>query len=212
MTTSTRIARAFYNRPTLQVARDLLGKKLVHNHNGQRTSGIITETEAYCGEEDLGCHAKAGRTARTEMLYGQAGYAYVYFTYGMHWLFNCVTRPQGTPEAVLIRAIEPTDGLAIIAQRRDPQPQRLWTDGPAKLTQALGIDGKQNGIDLTSQNSEIYLEDALDIGDERVTTSPRIGLYSVPEPWKSIAWRFQADLNGLLNIKNSLFGGAYEPA
>ena len=212
MLTPTPLPRSFYNRPTLQVARDLLGKKLVHTKDKQHTSGIITETEAYCGEEDLGCHAKAGRTARTEILYGSAGYAYVYFTYGMHWLFNCVTRPQGTPEAVLVRAIEPTDGIAIIAQRRGHQPQHLWTDGPAKLTQALGISGNQNGIDLTSQDSEIFLEDALDVTDGRVTASPRVGLYSVPEPWKSIAWRFQADLTGMLKVNNVSIGGTYEPA
>ena len=136
----------------------------------------------------------------------------MYFTYGMHWLFNCVTRPQGTPEAVLIRAISPTDGLANIAHRRGHQPRHLWTDGPAKLTQALGIDGNQNGIDLTSQDSEIYLVDALDVTDGRVTTSPRVGLYSVPEPWKSVAWRFRADLDSIINVKKSSIGGTYEPA
>jgi DNA-3-methyladenine glycosylase len=213
MLTATRLPRAFYDRPTLQVARALLGKRILHIENGVPIGGIITETEAYCGEEDLGCHAKAGRTSRTAIMYGRSGHAYVYFTYGMHWLFNCVTRPEGTPEAVLIRAIEPTDGLDIMAHRRGRQPQRLWTDGPAKLTQALGIGSDHNGIDLTSQDSELFLQEALTVPDNRVTTSPRVGLYTVPEPWKSIPWRFQAELKGIdiIEEKNPL-GGTYELA
>lgn len=207
------LSRAFYNRPTLQIARDLLGKRLVHIHEGTRIGGIITETEAYCGEEDLGCHAKAGRTPRTEILYGPPGHAYIYFTYGMHWLFNCVTRPEGIPEAVLIRAIEPTDGLNVIAQHRANQPRRLWSNGPAKLTQSLGIDSQQNGADLTSQEAAIFLEDSLILPDSRVTTSARIGLYNVPEPWKSIPWRFNANLEGMhINIEKIPLGGTHAPA
>ncbi len=207
MLTPTRLPRSFYQRPTLQVARELLGKRLIHIENGIPTGGIITETEAYCGEEDLGCHAKAGRTPRTAVMYGPPGHAYVYFTYGMHWLFNCVTRPQGIPEAVLIRAVEPTDGLDMIAQRRANQPRHLWTDGPAKLTQALGIDEEHNGIDLTSQDSPIFVEEALAIPDNRVTTGPRVGLYTVPEPWKSIPWRFQVDLESIMITENIPVGG-----
>ncbi len=107
---SMQLSRDFYLRKTTLVARDLLGCRLVRleNQRGslQRISGIITETEAYCGESDLGAHAKAGRTPRTAVLYGPAGMSYIYFTYGMHWLFCAVTRPEGQPEAVLIRAIE----------------------------------------------------------------------------------------------------------
>jgi DNA-3-methyladenine glycosylase len=185
-----RLTRDFYNRPTRTVARDLLGKILVHLEDDTRIAGIITETEAYCGETDLGCHAKAGRTPRTQVMYGPPGHAYVYFTYGMHWLFNCVTMPEGQPEAVLIRSIYPTEGMHIISQRRGKQTQKHWTDGPAKLTQALGIGPQHNGLDLTIPNAELFLEQGLQIPNSSVTISPRIGLYSVPEPWKSKPWRF----------------------
>jgi len=186
------LPRSFYDRPTLQVARELIGKRLLRLENGRRIGGIITETEAYCGESDLACHAKAGRTPRTEVMYGPPGHAYVYFTYGSHWLFNTVTQPAGQPEAVLIRAIMPTAGLDRIESRRGRQPRKHWTDGPGKLTQALGIDGAFNRLDLSAQNAEIIIEKGVTIPTDFVTTSPRIGLNSVPEPWKSKPWRFLA--------------------
>lgn len=188
------LPRSFYNRPTLTIARDLLGARLVRIDKNNRIAGIIIETEAYCGEEDLGCHAKAGLTKRNRALYGSPGHAYVYFTYGMHWMFNCVTRPEGTPEAVLIRGITATEGIDIIRQRRGNQPKNRWTDGPGKLTQALGIDGKHNMLDLTSADATIFVEKGIEIPNQNVTTSPRIGLNSVPEPWKSKPWRFLANL------------------
>ncbi len=184
------LPRSFYEHDTLTVARQLLGKRLVHIQQGQRLAGLITETEAYCGEKDLGCHAKAGRTPRTEVMYGPAGVSYVYFTYGMHWLFNTVTRPAGQPEAVLVRAIVPVEGVEVIAERRGHQPHKRWTDGPAKLTQALGIDGRHNNLDLTTQKAAIFIEEGPSIPDKWVETSPRIGLFTVPEPWKSKPWRF----------------------
>lgn len=187
---SARLPRAFFARPTLQVARDLLGTKLVHLENGVRLAGVIIETEAYIGEEDLGCHAKAGRTPRTALLYGPPGHAYVYFTYGMHWLFNCVTEREGFPAVVLIRAIQLTEGVALAARRRDGRPPREWTNGPAKLTQALGIGPLHNGLDLCSPDSPLFIEAGEPIPDSRVTTTPRVGLYSVPEPWKSMPWRY----------------------
>lgn len=188
------LARSFYDRPTLAVARDLLGARLVRVENGRRIAGIIVETEAYCGETDLGCHAKAGRTKRTAPLYGPPGHAYIYFTYGNHWLFNTVTCPEGRPEAVLVRAILPTEGLQVIEQRRGRQPRKRWTDGPGKLAQALGLDGRLNTADLTQPQAEIFIESAPPIPEQFVTTTPRIGLYTVPEPWKSIPWRFLAAL------------------
>ncbi len=197
MVSSNQLTRAFFNRPTLQVARELLGTRLVHIENGQRIAGIITETEAYCGEKDLGCHAKAGRTPRTLPLYGPPGHAYVYFTYGMHWLFNCVTRPEGEPEAVLIRALEPTEGLPIITKRRVRQPKHLWTNGPAKLAQALGITGSHNTLDLTAKDAEVFIENGFEIPNSAVTTGPRVGFNNVPEPWKSKPWRFLAALQDL---------------
>jgi len=180
---------SFYNRPTLTVARELLGARLVRVQNGQRLVGEIIETEAYIGETDLGCHAKAGKTARTAVMYGRAGIAYVYFTYGMHWMLNAVAEAEGFPSAVLIRAIHPLEGVDIISKRRGGRD----TKGPAKLTQALGIDRSLNGHDLTCPNSEMWIEAGIPIPDKRVTIGPRVGLYSVPEPWKSKPWRFRAN-------------------
>jgi DNA-3-methyladenine glycosylase len=176
----------FYNRPTLTVARELLGAHLIRILDGQRLVGEITETEAYIGESDLGCHAKAGKTARTAVMFGRAGIAYVYFTYGMHWMLNTVTEAEGFPAAVLIRAIRPLEGVEVISHRRSGRD----TKGPAKLTQALVIDGDLNGHDLARVNPELWIEAGKPIPDERVTIGPRVGLYSVPEPWKSKPWRF----------------------
>ncbi len=191
MDSSQRLPRQFFDRDTLTVARQLLGQRLVHLEDGLRLSGTIIETEAYCGEADLACHARAGRTPRTQVMYGPPGVAYVYFTYGMHWLFNCVTRPAGEPEAVLVRAILPEEGLGVIAGRRGGQPRKLWTDGPAKLTQALGIDGRHNGLDLTLPDAALFIEQGRAIPDEEVVLGPRVGLFTVPEPWHSKPWRFR---------------------
>jgi DNA-3-methyladenine glycosylase len=182
---------SFYARPTLAVARNLLGCRLVRILNGERLVGIITETEAYIGEDDLGCHAKAGRTKRTEPMYGPPGRAYVYFTYGMHWMLNAVTEAEGFPAAVLIRAVEMVDGLRVVESRRAKAQKADWTNGPAKLTAAFGIDSQQNKADLTQTDSGIWIETGIVISDSNVTTGPRVGLYSVPEPWKSMAWRFR---------------------
>lgn len=186
------LPRSFYARPTLQVARELLGMRLVRLEGVQRIAGTIIETEAYIGEEDLGCHARSGPTPRTQVMYGPPGHAYVYFTYGMHWMLNFVTEVEGSPAAVLIRAIQPAEGLDLIAARRDGQPPSKWTDGPAKICQALGIDGSFNGLDLSAPGSPLFVETGDPIPEARVTIGPRVGLNTVPEPWRSIAWRFLA--------------------
>jgi DNA-3-methyladenine glycosylase len=191
MPESMRLSRDFYSRPTLEVARDLLGMRLVRLENDRRLAGIIAEAEAYRYEEDLACHARAGRTPRTQIMYGQPGHAYIYFTYGMHWMLNFVTEPAEFPAAVLIRAIFPTEGVDVIASRRNGQPPERWTDGPAKLCQALGIDGNLNGIDLCAEDAAIFVERGEPISDSSVTTGPRVGLNTVPEPWKSMPWRFR---------------------
>jgi DNA-3-methyladenine glycosylase len=188
---SAPLPQSFYARETLTVARELLGERLVRILDGERLSGIITETEAYIGETDLGCHAKAGRTARTQVMYGPPGRAYVYFTYGMHWLLNAVTEAEGFPAAVLIRAIEVEAGLRVVESRRGKAQRADWTNGPAKLTLAFGIDSQQNGIELTTTDSGLWIESGVVISDANVTIGPRVGLYSVPEPWKSIPWRFK---------------------
>jgi DNA-3-methyladenine glycosylase len=191
---STRLSRDFYNRSALQVAHDLLGARLVRIENGRRISGIIVETEAYRGEEDQGCHARAGRTSRTEVMYGQPGHAYVYFTYGMHWMLNFVVEEEGFPAAVLIRAILPVEGLEVIEERRRGRPSSHWTDGPAKICQALGINKQLNGADLCARDADLFVERGISALEDSVTTGPRVGLNSVPEPWKSIPWRFYADI------------------
>lgn len=188
------LAREFYNRPALDVARDLLGCRLVRVQDGQRLSGLILETEAYQGEDDLGCHASAGMTPRTAVMFGPPGHAYVYFTYGMHWMLNVVTGEVGTPAAVLIRAIHPVEGQAqMIKNRPTNAGKRGWTNGPAKLTQALNIQREFNTIDLCDPQNGLWIEPGDSVPDETVSRSARVGLNSVPEPWRSIPWRFRAD-------------------
>jgi DNA-3-methyladenine glycosylase len=191
---SSRLEREYFDRDTLTVARDLLGTRLVRIEGERRLSGAIVETEAYRGMEDQGSHARVGITPRTRIMYGPPGHAYVYFTYGHHWMLNFVTEEQGFPAAVLIRAILPEEGIEVIATRRDPQPPQRWTDGPGKLCQALGITGELNGIDLCSPDSPLFVETGSPIPDASVTTGPRVGLYTVPEPWKSIPWRFRTKM------------------
>jgi DNA-3-methyladenine glycosylase len=191
MVNNHRLPRHFFERSAIQVARDLLGARLVRLEGDRRLAGIIVEAEAYCGEEDLACHARAGRTRRTEVMYGLAGVAYVYFTYGMHWMLNFVTGAEGRPEAVLIRAIEPVEGIQTIAARRSPRPEREWTDGPAKICQALGIDGSFNGADLMVPEARLFVEAGDPVPDSRVAVGPRVGLGATPEPWLNKPWRFR---------------------
>lgn len=160
--------------------------------DGGRTAGIIVEAEAYSGEDDLGCHASAGLTPRTRVMYGLPGHAYVYFTYGMHWMLNFVVEREGFPAAVLIRAIIPTEGVDRIATRRAGRPREQWTDGPGKICQAFAINRELNGADLCDPQAQLFVEPGDSISDACVTISPRVGLNSVPEPWKSIPWRFVA--------------------
>lgn len=190
MPLESHLSYSFYNRPVVQVAREMLGMRLVRLWNGQRLAGIITETEAYRGEEDLACHARSGRTARTAVMYGPPGRAYVYFTYGMHWMLNCVCEEEGFPAAVLIRAVQPVEGLASIAAHRPGRPPAEWCSGPARLTQALRIDAAQNGADLCAPASELWLEAAAPVSDNAVSRGPRVGISRTPEPWRSIPWRF----------------------
>ena len=183
--------RSFFDRPATIVAHELLGANLVRVVRGQRIIARIVEAEAYQGEEDLGCHAHAGKTKRNAVMYGPPGHAYVYFTYGMHWMLNAVTGAVDHPAAVLIRAIQPLEGLdRLAANRPNLANTRHWLDGPAKLTQALLVDGGLNGIDLCDPRSELHLTPGVAIPPREIHSSARIGLYTVPEPWKSIPWRF----------------------
>ncbi|HXD11064.1 MAG TPA: DNA-3-methyladenine glycosylase [Anaerolineales bacterium] len=180
------LPRSFYNRPTLTVARELIGARLVRILNGVKLVGLITETEAYISQKDLACHAKAGLTPRTQVMFGEPGHAYVYFTYGNHWMLNAVTEREGFPAAVLIRAIQPIEGVEIMSARR----QARDTFGPGKLTQALAITKSENNAELTGTASSLWIEAGVKVPNSRVTKGPRVGLNNTPEPWLSKPWRF----------------------
>ena len=186
-----RLTRSFFQRPTLTVARNLLGARLVRvERGGLRSSGLIIEAEAYIGSEDLGCHARAGRTTRNASMWGPPGHAYVYFTYGMHWCLNVVTEADGFPAAVLLRALLPAEGIGRMRRRRATPRETDLMSGPARLCQALGIDRRFDGHDLCAPQAALFLESGPRIADEDVTAGPRVGLDKVPEPWRSMPWRF----------------------
>lgn len=190
------LPRDFYGRPTLDVARDLLGKVLVHRRRGITTSGIIVEVEAYIGESDPACHAAPGRTRRNAPLYGHPGFAYVYLNYGIHHLMNVVTEAKDAPAAVLIRALDPLDGIttmrrrraAIAKGRRSTPGGALETHalcrGPGNLTMAMGITLAENELDLCG--SCLFVEDR-GAAPERIAWGPRIGIrVGTESPWR--AW------------------------
>ena len=180
------LPRDFYNRPTLTVARELIGARLVRILDGVKLVGLITETEAYISEKDLACHAKAGLTPRTAPMFGEPGHAYVYFTYGNHWMLNAVTEREGFPAAVLIRAIQPIEGVEIMSERRSGRD----TFGPGKLCQAMGVGKSENGVDLTETTSGLWIEAGTKVPNKSVTIGARVGLNNTPEPWLSKPWRF----------------------
>lgn len=186
------LKRTFFARDTLAVARDLLGKHLVRNLDGQKISGLIVETEAYTTFDDQASHGRRGKTKRNATMFGPVGISYVYFTYGMHWLLNVVARPAGEdyPAAVLLRAIQPLTGLDIIASNRNGRPPREWTNGPAKLTKALDINKALSDIDMTATRSPLFFEDGQSLPDSAIERGPRVGMGNVPEPWFSMPWRF----------------------
>jgi DNA-3-methyladenine glycosylase len=169
------LPRAFYERETEVVARAMLGTVLECETEAGLASGIIVETEAYLGEHDLACHAAVGRTARTEHLYGPPGISYVYFIYGMYWCFNAVTRSEGLPSAVLVRALEPLDGLALMHKRRPRIRNTVdLTNGPGKLCTALGITGSMSGKSL--QRRPLLIREGEPVNDDQIEVTARIGI------------------------------------
>jgi DNA-3-methyladenine glycosylase len=189
-----KLRRSFYDRPTLDVARDLLGKVLVHRKRGITTSGAIVEVEAYIGESDPACHAAPGPTERNEPLYGRPGFAYVYLNYGIHYLFNVVTEPEGSPAAVLVRALDPLDGIEVMRRRRSreakgrralvrPPSAHALCRGPGNLTMAMGITLGDNRADLTG--TRLFIEDrGIDPGS--IAWGPRIGIrVGTEHPWRA---------------------------
>jgi len=198
-----KLTREFYARETLEVARELLGKILVHEVNGVKLRGKIVETEAYIGSIDKACHAYGGKkTPRLETLYGRPGIAYVYFIYGMYHCFNVITKEEGFPEGVLIRAIEPIDGLEEMSHLRfkknyneltKAQIKNLTT-GPSKLCIAMNINKENNKQDLCT--SGLYIEDILEKERIEIIEDKRIGI-DYAEEAKDFLWRFY--------IKNSIW-------
>jgi len=178
----------FYDRPTLTVAADLLGKVLVHNRRGVRTSGVIVEVEAYIGESDPACHAAPGPTPRNAPLYGAPGHAYVYLNYGMHYLVNVVTEAHGSPAAILLRALEPLEGLGVMRRRRRREDGAPVADhdlcrGPGNLTKAMGITLAENRVDLLGDR--LFIEDR-QIAVGPIHWGPRIGIRVATErPWRA---------------------------
>jgi DNA-3-methyladenine glycosylase len=169
------LGTAFYARPTVSVARRLLGQVVVSHLGGRRTAGRIVEVEAYIGPEDPASHAfGARRTPRCEVMYGPPGHAYVYFTYGMHWCLNAVTEREGFPAAVLIRALEPLEGLDTMRRRRGVVADTALCAGPARLCEALGITGKENGAPLHTGRLRILSGSSPSRG--RVLVTSRIGV------------------------------------
>ena len=169
------VAKSFFARDTELVARELLGAILECRTAEGVVSGRIVETEAYLGEHDLACHAAAGRTNRTAPLYGEPGIAYVYFIYGVHWCVNAVTRPLDHPSAVLIRALEPLDGIEIMKRRRRAARREVdLTNGPGKLCEALGITGRHNRLSL--QRPPLRILRGAAIPESQVIRTARIGI------------------------------------
>ncbi len=195
-----RLDREFYAQEATVVARALLGAVLARRIDGQTVSGRIVETEAYRTVEDLASHGRRARTARNRPMYGPPGHAYVYLIYGRYWLFNAVCEPVDHPAAVLVRALEPLEGAAIMAANRPGHPRRTWTNGPGRLALALAITGAHNTADLTAPGAELWIEAGEPVPDEAVQTGPRIGLGKhVAEPWLSQPWRWWVRDNGYVS-------------
>jgi DNA-3-methyladenine glycosylase len=178
-----KLKRKFYNHPTLKIARELLGKYLVVQKGVNLVSGKIVETEAYVGFNDPASHAYRGMTPRNQVMFGHPGYAYVYLTYGIHHCLNLVTGKKGYPAAVLIRALEPVEGIEIMKRRRGHKRTKDLTSGPGKLCQALGVDRRLNGTDLCA--GIIWVEDRGEV-IRSIATSSRMGV----EEEKAKKWRF----------------------
>lgn len=181
-----RLSRAFYEQPTVEVARQLLGKYLVRIGAAGVRAGMILETEAYIGPDDKASHASHGRTPRTSVMFGPAGFAYVYLVYGMHHCLNVVTEQEGYPAAVLIRAVEPSEGMALMQKERPLPDVRRLTNGPGKLCQAFGIDRRLNGLDMCGE--ALFVEDR-DTRLVDIVVTTRVGV-DYAGPWKDKPWRF----------------------
>jgi len=191
------IERKFYNRDTIDVAKDLLGKILVRVVNGKILSGTIVESEAYRSTDDPASHSYRGKTERNSVMFGEVGHAYVYFTYGNHYCLNIVAKDDATPAgAVLIRAIEPIEGVSFMHKYRKTQDPYNLASGPGKLTQALKITKKQNGVDVTKKG-ELYILNGKDISRSEIVATSRIGIRVALDK----QWRFLIAANKFVSKK-----------
>jgi len=194
--------RSFYARPALDVARDLLGLVLVRREAAATLAGRIVEVEAYVGVNDRASHAWRGKTARNAAMFGPPGHAYVYFTYGMHWCLNLVTDAEGVPAAVLLRAIEPLEGIELMRARR-PKARKdaQLTSGPARLCQAFGIDGSFNGADLCAPDASLYVEDR-GLGHGPIVAAPRVGV-DYAGKWAREPFRFYDAASPFVSVRGT---------
>ena len=198
---ASKLPPEFYTRPdVLKVARDLLGKLLVvPTTNRKRVSGMIVEVEAYRGPEDRASHAFGGRrTKRTETMYKMGGVAYVYFVYGMYYQFNVVSNVEDTPHAILVRALEPVEGIDFMRKRRHTHPDHNLTNGPGKLCIAMNINRELDGADLLG--NRVWLEEYEKIPALRISKGPRIGI-DYAEDWVDKPWRFWIRDNSYVSRK-----------
>lgn len=196
----TPLPRSFYRRDAVVVARAMIGKLLVHADDAGLCVGRIVETEAYCGPEDAAAHSHGGRrTERTETMWGPAGHAYMFLIYGMHWCFNAVTADDGVPHAVLVRAVEPVEGTALMAKRRGmAEGRRELSNGPGKLCAALGLDGSHKGVDLAG--SALFLSEDPSHAPPVIKASPRINIDYAGD-WVAKPWRWYEAGNRYVSAK-----------
>ncbi len=192
----------FRSPDVVHLSRQLLGYRLCTSIDGQLTSGIIVETEAYRAPEDKASHAYNGRrTSRTETIFCEGGVSYVYLCYGIHCLFNVVSGPADTAHAILVRALQPESGIELMKRRRGPSIRdRDLTSGPGKLCQALGITRQLNGLELGKEaGTGIWLEPGIEISTEDITEAKRIGV-DYAEEWKEKLWRFYMKGNPFVSV------------
>lgn len=198
-----RLPHEFYARDTIEVARDLLGRRLIHQlSDGTRLGGIIVETEAYLGIEDPSCHSFGGRrTPRTETMYADPGTSYVYFIYGMYFCFNIVTMARDVPEAVLVRALDLREGVGDIQARRPTANPHHLANGPGKLCAALGITRAHDGLDLVTSPT-LFVEEDGAVLDADVVVGPRVGL---GDKHDAVHWPLRYGLRGHPALSNPKF-------
>jgi DNA-3-methyladenine glycosylase len=190
---------SFYSRSTLKVLKDLIGKVLVRKSEDGLTSGVIVEAEAYTGEDDPASYAFSGRTKRSEIMYGPPGRAFVHFTYGMHHMLNLVTEREEFPAAILIRALEPREGISLMKKRRQTEELINLCSGPAKICQAFGIDRSHNGLLLFSSRSPVFIKEGerREKRKEALIWTSRIGI----QQGKERLWRANLKGSPFISVK-----------